>query len=66
MNSKFLVTDCMEECYEEVWDATLICKGYSEIVECIQNEIGIDNPCYDCICEVIDDIGDVFGQDWHC
>ena len=42
------------------------CKGYADIVRCIKDTLGESDPCYDCICEVIDDIGEIFGHDWHC
>ena len=61
----FIFKDC-SVCYDEIFAATIICKGHNDIITCIQNELGTSNPCYECICEVIEDIADVFGQDWHC
>ena len=61
----FIYADCAS-CYDIALSTAMNCKGYADIVTCIRDTLGESDPCNDCICEVIDDIGEVFGHDWHC
>ena len=58
--------DC-SSCSDIILSTAMNCKGYADKVRCM---IGESDPCYSCICEVIDDIGEIFGHDhrhdWHC
>lgn len=61
----FICADCAS-CYDIILSTAMNCKGYADIVTCIKDTLGESDPCFDCICEVIDDIGEIFGHDWHC
>ena len=63
-----LPTDC-SECFADILQAVGDCVSFTDpaaIIKCVQDIIGAANPCYECICELITDIGNLFGQDWHC
>ena len=37
------------------------------IINCVLDAIGgASLDCVDCVCVVIEDIGNIFGQDWSC
>merc|ERR1711993_189153 len=60
--------DC-SECFADILQAVGDCVSFTDpaaIIKCVQDIIGAANPCYECICELITDIGNLFGQDWHC
>jgi len=66
-NAHFFL-DC-DHCFDDILAAVGDCISFTDpaaIIKCVQDIIGVGHDCYDCICELITDIGNVFGQDWHC
>ena len=59
-------TACFDDILAAVTDCFSITTNPLAIIQCVQDVIGVGNDCYSCICEVITDIGNLFGQDWHC
>ena len=57
---------CFVDILQAATDCFLITTNPLEIIACIQDIIGAANPCFNCICELITEIGNLFGQDWHC
>jgi len=63
------VTANCDHCFDDILAAVGDCISFTDpaaIIKCVQDIIGVGHDCYDCICELITDIGNVFGQDWHC
>ena len=61
----FSFSDC-ETCYNDILAAATDCILSFEWLTCIEDVLGAGNPCIECVCEVIADIGNIFGQDWSC
>ena len=57
--------DC-GQCIGDITAAATDCFVSLDIINCILDIIDGANPCVDCVCEVIGDIGNLFGQDWSC
>jgi len=57
--------DC-STCIGDITAAATDCILSLDIINCILDIIDGANPCVDCVCEVITDIGNLFGQDWSC
>lgn len=55
--------DC-GQCIGDITAAATDCFLSLDIINCILDIIDGANPCVDCVCEVIGDIGNLFGQDW--
>jgi len=53
-------------CIAEITAAATDCFSSFDIINCVLDIIGGASPCVDCVCEVITDIGNIFGQDWSC
>ena len=62
-HSSFL--DC-NICYDDIFAAATDCIISFDWQNCIFDILGAGNPCAECVCDVISDIGNLFGQDWHC
>ena len=61
-----LIIDC-GTCYDDILAAVTDCfTSFDDWKTCVEDILGAGNPCIDCVCEVIVDIGNIFGQDWHC
>merc|ERR1711910_78354 len=51
-------------CYDDILAAVTDCfTSFDDWKTCVEDILGAGNPCIDCICEVIVDIGNIFGQD---
>ena len=63
----YLVLDC-STCIGEVTEAATECLDvpFFHTVDCILNTVGVGSTCYDCVCEVIEEVGAIFGQEWSC
>ena len=59
------ILDC-GQCIGDITAAATDCFASFDIINCILDIIDGANPCVDCVCEVIGDIGNLFGQDWSC
>merc|ERR1712154_474593 len=57
--------DC-STCIGDITAAATDCILSLAIINCILDIIDGANPCVDCVCEVITDIGNLFDQDWSC
>ena len=57
--------DC-DTCYTDVLGAATDCILSFDWKNCIEDVLGAGSPCIECVCELIVDIGNLFGQDWHC
>merc|ERR1712018_1027521 len=57
--------DC-DSCYNDILAAATDCILSFEWLTCIEDVLGAGSPCIECVCEVITDIGQIFGQDWSC
>merc|ERR1712018_52075 len=53
-------------CIGDITAAASDCIFSLDVVQCILDIIDGANPCVDCVCEVITEIGNLFGQDWSC
>merc|ERR1711935_330254 len=53
-------------CYDDIFAAATECILSFDLYNCIFDILGAENPCAECVCDVISDIGNLFGQDWHC
>ena len=53
----------------DIMQAVVDCVDFQDpqfIVQCVEDIIGAGSDCFDCICVLITQIGNLFGQDWHC
>merc|ERR1711974_202342 len=58
--------DC-STCYNDILAAVTDCiLSFEDWKVCVEDILGAGNPCIECVCEVIVDISQIFGQDWHC
>merc|ERR1711997_806917 len=53
-------------CYDVVFAAAKHCLFHFDWQKCIFDQMGALNPCAECVCDLIHDIGGLFGQDWKC
>merc|ERR1712062_32846 len=58
-------TDCAS-CFNEIFAATADCAFSTIWLQCIQGIIGEENPCYDCICDVVPDACLALGCGFSC
>merc|ERR1711899_359 len=58
-------TDC-DACYNDILAAATECILSFDWKNCIEDVLGGGSDCIECVCEVIADIGQIFGQDWSC
>ena len=61
----FFLLDC-DACYNDVLAAATECILSFDWKNCIEDILGGGSDCIECVCEVIGDIGQIFGQDWSC
>ena len=57
--------DC-NDCYNDILAAATECILSFDWKNCIEDILGGGSDCIECVCQVIGDIGNIFGQDWHC
>ena len=58
--------DC-GSCYDDILAAVTDCiTSFDDWRKCVEDILGAGNPCIECVCEIIGDIGQIFGQDWSC
>jgi len=53
-------------CIADITAAATDCITELNVINCILDIIDGANPCIDCVCEVITEVGNLFGQDWSC
>merc|ERR1712109_99733 len=53
-------------CYDDIFAAATDCVLSFDWQNCIFDILGAGNPCAECVCDIIADIGSLFGQDWEC
>ena len=58
-------SDCAS-CFNEIFAATADCAFSTIWLQCIQGIIGEENPCYDCICDVVPDACLALGCGFSC
>lgn len=55
-----------DACFDEILNAGIDCLLSFDPVQCVMDTLGTNNPCYNCVCVLIPDVGTILGQDWHC
>ena len=63
---KSLVFSDCNICYDDIFAAATDCVLSFDWQNCIFDILGAGNPCAECVCDIIADIGSLFGQEWEC
>ena len=55
-------------CFDDVVNAVLSCifSGPNHWKQCVDNILGSGSPCIQCVCDIVEEVCDHIGCNFHC